>query len=251
MKQNIYDNEEFFISFKALRESDNCYNELLEQPAMMKLLPNLNNKSVLDLGCGLGINCIDFVKSGASRVTGVDISKRMIDVAKSKNANDKISYINMALEDISSFDSKYDFVYSSLCFNYIYDFDKLIKDIFNLLNDNGILLFSQEHPIVTASIGNNIGYLKDKNDKEYAYCISNYQNEKVRRVEKWFVDGVIKYHRTFSTIINTLADSGFVIEKVIEPVPDEYARNKRSGLAKEFIKPTFLIVKAVKSGKQI
>lgn len=249
MKQNIYDNEHFFNSFKALRESDNCYNELLEQPAMMKLLPNLKNKAVLDLGCGLGINCIGFVKSGASKVTGVDISKRMIDAAKSKNADNKISYINLPLEDISALDTKFDFVYSSLCFNYIYDFNKLIKDIFDLLNDNGVLLFSQEHPIETASIDKSVDYLKDENDKEYAFCISDYQNERERRIEKWFVDGVIKYHRTFSTVINTLTDSGFIIEKVIEPVPDEYALNKRGGLIKEFIKPTFLIVKAVKHSK--
>ena len=246
MKQNIYDNEQFFNSFKSLRESDDCYNVLLEQPAMKRLLPDLTNKTVLDLGCGLGINCAEFVNSGASAVTGIDISKKMLDSARAKHSDDKISYINMALEDIGGLDCKYDLIYSSLCFNYIYDFQKLINDIYSLLNYNGVLLFSQEHPIVTASIGNNLGYLKDENDNPYAYCISDYHNEESRRTEKWFVDGVIKYHRSFSTIINTLTDAGFIIEKIDEPVPDEYALSKRSGIIKEFIKPSFLIVKAIK-----
>lgn len=246
MKQNIYDNEQFFNSFKALRESDDCYNELLEQPAMKKLLPKLTDKSVLDLGCGFGINCIDFVNLGAKEVVGIDISKRMLEAARQQNSDKKIKYINMPLENISELDNKYDFIYSSLVFNYIYDFSKLVKDICALLNDNGVLLFSQEHPIVTASIGSNNGYLKDENDNEYAYCVSNYQDENKRRMEKWFVDGVIKYHRTFSTIVNILTECGFIVDKVVEPVPDEYALAKRPGLAKEFIKPTFLIIKAVK-----
>lgn len=244
--QNIYDNEAFFTSYKKLRETDNNYNILLEQPAMKKLLPDLKGKKVLDLGCGYGINCIDFVKAGASEVTGIDISKRMLEVAKTQNTDDKITYINMPLENLSELSSKYDLVYSSLCFHYIKDFKRLSADIFNLLNDNGILLFSQEHPIVTASAGIHGDYLRDSQGKAYAYCISDYQNESSVRVEDWFVDGIIKYHRTFSTIINTLCDVGLTVNRVVEPVPDKYALSKRSGIVKEFIKPNFLIVKAIK-----
>ncbi len=244
--QNIYDNEIFFTSYKKLRETDNNYNILLEQPAMKKLLPDLKGKRVLDLGCGYGINCMDFVNAGASEVTGIDVSKRMLEVAKAQNSDDKITYINMPLENLSELCSKYDFVYSSLCFHYIKDFNRLSADIFNLLNDNGILLFSQEHPIVTASAGIHGGYLRDSRGKAYAYCISDYQNESSERTEEWFIDGIIKYHRTFSTIINTLSDVGLTVNRVVEPVPDEYALSKRSGIAKEFIKPNFLIVKAIK-----
>ena len=247
MKQNIYDNEQFFNSYKELRETDRNYNVLLEQPAMKKLLPDLTNKSVLDLGCGFGINCMDFVNAGASEVYGVDISKKMLDVAKSTNADNKITYINMPLENLNKLETKFDFIYSSLCFHYIKDFDKLISDISNLVNNGGTILFSQEHPIVTASIGNNLGFLLDRSDVPYAYSFSDYHNESECRIENWFVDGIIKYHRTFSTIINTLCDAGFVIQKVVEPIPDDYALDKRPGLRKEFIKPTFLIVKAIKT----
>lgn len=46
--QNIYDNDTFFKGYKTLRESENNYNDLLEQPAMAKLLPDLTDKTVLD-----------------------------------------------------------------------------------------------------------------------------------------------------------------------------------------------------------
>jgi len=40
------------------------------------------------------------------------------------------------------------------------------------------------------------------------------------RKTRWFVDNVIIYHRTFSEILNSLIQAGFVIEKMIEPLPN-------------------------------
>ena len=62
----------------------------------------------------------------------------------------------------------------------------------------------------------------------------------------WYVDGVIKYHRTFSDVINALAKAGFVIEEVCEPTPEDWAVEKLPTIVKEYIKPNFLIVKARK-----
>ena len=80
-KQNIFDDQIFFEGYKALRDGDFNANDLIEQPAMRKRLPKLEGKSVLDLGCGYGHNCIDFVHRGAKRVVGVDISEKMLEVA--------------------------------------------------------------------------------------------------------------------------------------------------------------------------
>ena len=77
-RQNIFDNETFFNGYKVLRESSCNANDLIEQPAMRKLLPDLKGKTVLDLGCGYGHNCIDFVKRGADKVVGIDISEKKI-----------------------------------------------------------------------------------------------------------------------------------------------------------------------------
>lgn len=77
MMQNIYDNYTFFSNYKSLRETDNNYNVLLEQPAMINLIPDIKNKTVLDLGCGFGDNCKDFISIGAKNVVGIDISHNM------------------------------------------------------------------------------------------------------------------------------------------------------------------------------
>lgn len=139
--QNIYDNTEFFNGYHTLRERDDCHNILLEQPAMENFLPDLNGKSVLDLGCGYGRNCIDFVKRGAKSVVGVDISRKMLEIAQKESEDEKIEYLNISMTDIDTLNEKFDFVYSSLAFHYIEDFTKLITDIRNLLNPSGYLLF--------------------------------------------------------------------------------------------------------------
>ena len=243
--QNIYDNETFFEGYKALRAGETNYNDLLEQPAMAKMLPDLNGKSVLDLGCGYGHNCIDFVQRGAESVVGIDISEKMLSVAKTESKHEKILYINMSMTDISQLDDKFDLIYSSLAFHYVKDFDSFAKDMFSVLNKDGQLLFSQEHPIITATIDGNGHFNKNIKGKRVSYTFSNY-NEPGERKVHWYVDGVIKYHRTFSDVINALAKAGFVIEEVCEPVPEPWAVEKLPTIVKEYIKPNFLIVKARK-----
>ena len=243
--QNIYDNDTFFEGYKALRAGESNYNDLLEQPAMAKMLPALTGKTVLDLGCGYGHNCIDFVHRGAKRVVGIDISEKMLAVAKSESAHEKIEYLNMSMTDIAALDETFDFIYSSLAFHYVKDFDSFAKTMFAVLNNGGRLLFSQEHPIITATVDGNGHFNKDENGNRVSYTFSDYNKPGERKVH-WYVDGVIKYHRTFSDVINVLAKAGFVIEEICEPTLEDWAVEKLPTIVKEYIKPNFLIVKARK-----
>jgi hypothetical protein len=67
-----------------------------------------------------------------------------------------------------------------------------------------------------------------------------------RNDSKWFVEGVQRYHRTFSTIVNILADTGFRILKMAEPCPTEEILHKYPEYYDLYHKPDFLFVKAVK-----
>ncbi len=60
-------------------------------------------------------------------------------------------------------------------------------------------------------------------DEEGNFLYVNLSNYGVEgeRDSKWFVENVRKYHRTFSTIVNTLLDAGFTVERVLEPLPDQ------------------------------
>ena len=243
--QNIFDNEVFFDGYKNLRERDDNLNILLEQPAMAKLLPDLVGKAVLDLGCGYGHNCVDFVKNGATRVVGVDISEKMLDIAHAESAHEKIKYANMSMTDIERLGEKFDVIYSSLAFHYIEDFTAFAKSMYAVLNDGGWLLFSQEHPIITATVDGKGHFNRNESGERVSYTFSNY-NQSGKRETKWFVDGVIKFHRPMGEIITTLAQTGFVIDTVCEPLPEDWAIEKLPSIVKEYLKPNFLIVRARK-----
>lgn len=247
MKQNIFDNENFFNGYRELRSSGTNFNDLLMQPAMEEMLPDLKGKAVLDIGCGYGHNCLEFINKGAKKVVGTDISEKMLAVAKEESAHPDIEYRLMDMAEISSLNMKFDLVYSSLAFHYAENFKKLTEDIFNLLNDCGVLLYSQEHPIMTASIDENMGHFNlDENGNKISYTFSDYNLSGLRKVH-WFGEEVTKYHRPMGEILTSVAQSGFIITEVKEPLPKPWAVEKLPSIVKEYIKPNFLIVKAVKN----
>jgi hypothetical protein len=124
------------------------------------------------------------------------------------------------------------------------DFNKLAKDVYSLLNDNGIFVFSQEHPLTTAPIAG-VKWIKDNDGHVSHYCLTDYMRSGERNVS-WFVDEIKKYHRTFSELLNGLILAGFKIEEVSEPVPGEETIKRLPHYKKDLHKPDFLIVKARK-----
>lgn len=197
-RQNIYDNDIFFQGYKKIREKENNMNDTVEKPMLFSLLPDLKNKKVLDLGCGYGENCVKFIKMGAEKVVGIDISEKMLDIAQKENSDEKVVYLNLAMEDISQIN------------------EKLVSDIYNLMNNGGYLVFTQEHPLVTChSTGER--WTKDEEDNKMYANISNYTISG-KRESVWFIDNVTIYHRNFSDLINVLIETGFKMEKIVESI---------------------------------
>ncbi len=242
--QNIYDNQIFFDGYKKLRDNPSVANDIIEKPALFSLAPNLKNKSVLDIGCGYGENCVEFFKMGATNVTGLDISKKMLEIAESENTLPNIKYINKSMTDLNEITEKYDVVFSSLAVHYIEDFDKLVSDIYNLLNQGGYFIFSQEHPLETAQLTQN-RWTRNADNEPIHYNLTTYALEGERKVT-WIVDGVIKYHRTMSSIINSLLNAGFIIDKMLEPIPSKEIMDQYPSYKKYIHRPNFLLIKAKK-----
>ena len=244
-KQNIFDNEFFFNEYRKLRERENNANNLFEIPALISLLPDLKGRTILDLGCGSGERCVDYIKRGAVRVTGVDISEKMLSVAKRENSDPHITYLKMPMEDIDAINDTFDMIISSLALHYVDDFPGVVKNVYRLLNEDGIFIFSQEHPLTTCYSGTGDRWTRDGSGKKIHANISDYCVEGIKE-SKWFVEGVQRYHRMFSTIVNTLADNGFRILKMEEPYPTEEIIREYPEYYDLYHKPDFLIIKAIK-----
>ncbi len=244
MKQNIYDNDIFFNSYISMRKTGVTYNDFVEQPAIKSTISILNGKTVLDLGCGNGQFSKYCVDNGALKVTAVDISKNMIELAKKENNHDKIEYVCTPIEDLEVKNQKFDIIISSLMVHYIEDYTRLIEKIVSLLNTNGEFIFSTEHPIVTARKEMN-NWIIDEDRNKLHWGLDNYQEEG-KREEHWYIEGVVKYHRTISTLINTLINSGIVLEKIIEPQAISIGLEKMPKLVDEKRRPSIIVIKARK-----
>ena len=78
MKQNKYDDSNFFSAYKQMARSIKGLEGAGEWHVLKALMPDLQNKSVLDLGCGFGWHCLYAREQQASSVIGVDISENML-----------------------------------------------------------------------------------------------------------------------------------------------------------------------------
>ncbi len=214
-KQNIYDNENFFDYFREIREREANYNDLIETPIVLEMLPDLKGKKVLDIGCGMGQHAKQYADLGAERILGIDISERMLEFAKQNFSSDRIAYRVMAMEDIEQINEKFDVVTSSLAFDYAEDLQKLFNDIYKLLEQGGELIFSMSHPVTTSFTGEYPRWTKDDKGKKLYANLENYDFEGKRRIT-WVVEEYEFYHRKVSTIINDLIKAGFAIKECRE-----------------------------------
>lgn len=242
--QNIYDNDVFFDGYKKLRDNPYSANIVEEKPALFSLAPDLSGKAVLDLGCGYGENCAEFKERDASTVLGVDLSEKMLAVAREEHPD--IEFVRADMSDLSFLKGSYDAVFSSLALHYIEDFAALAKDVYEHLNPGGYFIFSQEHPLTTAPIAG-ASWSRDEAGSVLHYNLTDYARCG-KRSTKWIVDGVEKYHRTFSKIVNSLVDAGFAIEKMLEPIPTEETIERDPSWEKHLHKPNFLLIRAAKRG---
>ena len=72
---------------------------------------------------------------GTEAVLGIDISEKMLEYARKHYSPENITYQQMALEDLCALDQQFDVVTNSLVFDYVEDFDKLMKTWKKLRDD--------------------------------------------------------------------------------------------------------------------
>lgn len=252
MQKSVYDQEEFFQLYQKLRTNPISLNEIVEKPTMFRLVGNLQHKRVLDLGCGTGVHLQHYLQQGASYAVGIDLSEKMIAQAE-KNLQhmgfnqQHYQCYTLAMEQLAQCpDNQFDLVTSSFAFHYIEDFPALLTQIAAKLTNNGQLIFSQEHPIVTCYRGGE-RWEKDQNKQQIAYRLNYYRDEGLRQ-RNWFQQPFKTYHRKLATIINALIQAGFTIQQIEEPMLADQPEwhNEFKDLQH---RPVLLFIKAQKTAK--
>ena len=242
MAQNIYDEDAFFAEYSRLPRSVEGLDGAPEWPALHAMLPDLQGRSVLDLGCGFGWFCRWARKSGAAQVLGIDVSEKMLARARAETHDTAITYTRADMERLELPANTFDLAYSSLALHYIEDLRGLMSQAHRALVAGGRLVFSVEHPIFTAP-----------SDPKFSvnaagrstWPVDGYLDEGPRSTD-WLAKGVIKQHRTVATYINTMVELGFAIAHIEEWGPTAEHIAAHPEWADERQRPPFLLIAATR-----
>lgn len=94
-----------YFDEKAKNWDTEAHTESPVQGAVARLAGVCEGVSVLDLGCGTGVMVDVYLDLGASRVLGIDVSSKMIEVANEKYAaDDRVSFMAIDAIDIDASD---------------------------------------------------------------------------------------------------------------------------------------------------
>lgn len=237
---NIYDNENFFEKYSQMDRSVKGLSGAGEWSTLRELLPDFSDKSVLDLGCGYGWHDRYAIENGAKSVIGVDLSEKMLAVAKSKTKTDKITYLQDDIARVDFEENQFDVVLSSLALHYVKSFSELVEKVSKYLKPNGTFIFSVEHPIFTAQGSEEWNYDEDGKIKDFP--VDNYFYEGKRETD-FLGEKVIKYHKTLTTYLDGLLTNNFQVNRVVEPMPPKSMMDI-PGMKDEMRRPMMLIVSA-------
>jgi 2-polyprenyl-3-methyl-5-hydroxy-6-metoxy-1,4-benzoquinol methylase len=238
--QNVYDDPSFFQGYEKLRRTAAGLNEVLEQPALRSMLPgSFEGMRILDLGCGFGDFARTARREGARCIVGIDISRRMLERAVALTNDSAIEYRHCGVEDMQLEDSSFEMVVSSLTMHYIEDYGAAVRRIAHLLKTGGRFAFSVEHPMCTALPEQR--WMRDVAGKPLYWPVDDYHLEG-RRETRWFIDGVIKYHRTVETYVTTLINAGFNLRSLKEPMPVDGPNGVVSNLDLQRRRPPVLLL---------
>jgi SAM-dependent methyltransferase len=151
-----------------------------------------------------------------------------------------VTYRIAEIEHLELPPASFDLVYSSLVLHYIEDFVAAAAAIRTLLADGGRLVLSVEHPVFTAP--SDPQWRADP-DGSKLWPLNGYLSEG-RRVTDWITSGVVKYHRTVASYVNTLVDQGFRIRRLEEWAPSPKQIAEHPEWADEMHRPPFLLLSA-------
>lgn len=255
-----YWNENAIAWTELARAGFDIYRDHLNTPAFFDILPNVENMSGIDIGCGEGYNTRLLAEKGA-QLNAVDISEIFIEKATELENNDPlhIKYTVASAIELPFENGCFDFATSFMCLMDLPDPTQALKEAYRVLKPGGFFQFSITHPCFTTPHRKNLrGHLH----KTYAVEVGDYFKNVNGRVDEWIFGAAPFYlknsfpkfktpvfTRTLTEWFNSVIDSGFIIEQINEPYPDNDTVSKHPGLQDAQIVAYFLHIRCRKPDK--
>lgn len=195
----------------------------LATQSLLSALGSYTELDVCDLACGEGHLSLHLAEQAQS-IVGVDISSRLIELAKAKAEASNISFVVDDAQTLASQeDQSFDRVISNLAVMDIPDLEQVYKAVFRVLRHSGRFVFSLTHPCFQAP---NASIQVDDKGEYVARCVTTYANEGFWRSDNpTGIRGQVgAHHRTISTYLNLATKTGFKFVGLTEPTlpPQNY-----------------------------
>lgn len=210
------------------RRGYDVYRDLVNTPAFVEALPEINGLEGLDIGCGEGSNTRKLASLGA-KIVAIDISSIFIQEAIARENIEPLGIefrVASALE-LPFPDERFDFATAFMSLMDMPNNEIALREAFRVLKPRGFLQFSITHPCFDTPHRKN---LRDETGKSYAIEVGGYFDRIDGKIAEWTFGSAPKelqqkwpkfripvYHRTISEWFNLLIDVGFVLEKFVEP----------------------------------
>ena len=187
--------------FFALNADASPYNAYTDRPAVLRLAGDVAGADILDVGCGAGQYAAELLARGA-RVTGIDGSTTLL-----RHARDRVpDQVTLRLHDLEqplgfAADASFDGAICALVIGHISNRRQLLAELRRVLRPGGWLVVSTTHPT-----------------SDWRYFGGSYYDESW--VDFPIGPGAIHFQRmTLETFLGELLDTGFILERLVEPRP--------------------------------
>ncbi len=204
------------------------YNAYYERPAMLSLLPDLQGKTVLDVGSGSGWYAEYLISQGAT-VTTFDYDQTFVDYTKERVAGQAtVLCANLAAPLAFASDKSFDLIVAPLVMHYVKDWLGPLQEFARVLRPNGLLVFSTHHPFMDWKLMN----------------LKNYFGNQFIE-DEWDVGKVYFYRRPLTKMSADLQAAGFVIERLLEPdITPEFRQARPKSVERMENNPWFIVIRA-------
>ena len=241
IKKEWNDAAEPWVDF--VRKGKDYYRDELNNPATFRLIGDVRDRLVLDLACGEGYNTRILARKGA-KVTGVDFSEKLIELARRQEAKEKlgICYYVLDATDLKEFSGNhFDLVACFMSLQDIENYEKAISEVARVLKNRGRFVFSVPHPCFETIIADG----KRVSAARRYFGIVKYPVQwEMERLVKPFT--TTSFHRTLTDYFDALYKSKLVVSRLIEPRPTQEGLQKHPQLREVLVTPQSIIIESIK-----
>ena len=240
------------------RQGWDVYRDALNTPSFLTLLPEIADRSGLDIGCGEGHNTRLLAARGA-RMVAIDLVPAFIEYAREAEHENPlgIHYTVASGEALPFGPERFDFTTAFMSLMDMPGPQEVLREAWRVLRFGGFLQFSITHPCFFPP---HRRQLRNERGQPCAVELGRYFDRTNGEIDRWTFSAappetrrlyppfeIPRFHRTLSEWLNAVVDVGFTIERIAEPQADKETAQRIPHIADTRIVAYYLHVRCRKA----